>query len=375
MVREDLIISAVSFLQDPSVAAAPIEQRTAFLRSKNLTQEEIDLSLQRAGSESAPYSAPSQPTQSYQQSQQYPPQQQPYNYQNGPAQAYWQQPPPPPPELPRRDWRDWFIMATVLGGVSFGVYTVAKRYIVPLIAPPTPPQLEQDKASIDSQFEKAFALLDQLSTDTDELKQTEKERTEKLDNALGEVESVIGQLKDASKRRDDEGRRLADEVRVLKDMIPRAMESQKDTQEQRLKDLATEMKSLKTLISNRMSAPNPAPAPAPAPTPSAFSARPNPSAASFSPSAATGANGASPAATVAAEASPTSATQQNQPAENGPTAVPSRAGTSSPYGRNMNGRAAIPAWQMAASKKNQEAKEKSATVEPADGPATDSATA
>lgn len=262
-------------------------------------------------------------------------------------------------------------MATVLGGVSFGVYTVAKRYIVPLIAPPTPPQLEQDKASIDSQFDKAFALLDQLSTDTDELKQTEKERTEKLDNALGEVESVIGQLKDAGKRRDEEGRRLADEVRVLKDMIPRAMESQKDTQEQRLKDLATEMKSLKTLISNRMSAP----APAPAPNPAAFSARPNPSAASFSPSAATGANGASTAATVAAEASPTSATQQNQPAETGPTAVPSRAGTSSPYGRNMNGRAAIPAWQMAASKKNQEAKEKSATVEPADGPAADGATA
>lgn len=267
-------------------------------------------------------------------------------------------------------------MATVLGGVSFGVYTVAKRYIVPLIAPPTPPQLEQDKAAIDSQFDKAFALLDQLSTDTDELKQTEKERTEKLDNALGEVESVIGQLKDASKRRDDEGRRLAEEVRVLKDMIPRAMESQKDTQEQRLKDLATEMKSLKTLITNRMSAPTPAPAPSP--TPASFSARPNPSAASCSPSAATGANGASPAATVAAEASPTSASQQNQqqqPAETGPTAVPSRAGNSSPYGRNMNGRAAIPAWQMAAGKKNQEAKEKSATVEPADGPAADGATA
>ena len=27
---------------------------------------------------------------------------------------------------PRRDWRDWFIMATVTGGVSYGLYTVAK---------------------------------------------------------------------------------------------------------------------------------------------------------------------------------------------------------------------------------------------------------
>ena len=28
--------------------------------------------------------------------------------------------------LPRRDWRDWFVMATVTGGVSYGLYTVAK---------------------------------------------------------------------------------------------------------------------------------------------------------------------------------------------------------------------------------------------------------
>jgi hypothetical protein len=28
--------------------------------------------------------------------------------------------------LPRRDWRDWFIMATVVGGVGFGLYVTAK---------------------------------------------------------------------------------------------------------------------------------------------------------------------------------------------------------------------------------------------------------
>lgn len=27
---------------------------------------------------------------------------------------------------PKRDWRDWFIMATVMGGVSYGLYFVAK---------------------------------------------------------------------------------------------------------------------------------------------------------------------------------------------------------------------------------------------------------
>ena len=38
-----------SVLQDPSVAASALEKRIAFLKSKNLTQEEIDLALARAG--------------------------------------------------------------------------------------------------------------------------------------------------------------------------------------------------------------------------------------------------------------------------------------------------------------------------------------
>ncbi|THW39140.1 peroxin 14 [Aureobasidium pullulans] len=335
MVREDLISSAVSFLQDPSVAGAPVDQRIAFLKSKNLTQEEIDLALQRAGSEPPISPPPQTQVQSYQR-----PPPQSYN-----QNAYWQQPPPPPPELPRRDWRDWFIMATVVGGLGFGAYTVAKRYIYPLIAPPTPPQLEQDKAAVDASFEKAFALLDQLATDTQDLKSSEQARTEKLDTALSEVESVIGQLKDASRRRDDEGRRLNDEIRGLKDMIPAAMESQKKSADQRLSDLATEMKSLKTLINNRMSAPAPR--------------SPNPSAPTFNPT--TGSAAPASSATPAAEASATESTPT--PAADTKPSIPDRSSTSSPYGRSMNGRAAIPAWQLAANKKNQEAKEKSGTVE------------
>ena len=37
----------------------------------------------------------------------------------------------------------------------------AKRYVYPMIAPPTTPQLEQDKKAIDGSFERAFSLLDQ----------------------------------------------------------------------------------------------------------------------------------------------------------------------------------------------------------------------
>jgi peroxin-14 len=121
-----------------------------------------------------------------------------------------------------------------------------------MIAPPMPPQLEADKQAIDESFEKAFSLLDQLAKDTEALKSSEQARSERLDAALTEVEGVISELKTASRRREEESRRVGDEVRGLKDLIPKAMEGQKETTDARLRELNSELKSLKTLMGHRM---------------------------------------------------------------------------------------------------------------------------
>ena len=123
---------------------------------------------------------------------------------------------------------------------------------MPLISPPTPPQLEQDKASIDASFSRAFALIDQLATDTAALKSTEAERTERLDSALQEVESVISEMKAANKRREDDSRRIGDEVRGLKEMIPKALQGWKAEEDAKLKELGAGLKSLKILVGNRV---------------------------------------------------------------------------------------------------------------------------
>jgi peroxin-14 len=254
--REDLVNSAVSFLRDPSVASSPLDKRIAFLQSKNLTQEEIDLSLARAGDETPAATQP--PNAPY-----YPPQQQQgmyrqptgnYNYNQ---YGNWQA---PPPELPKRDWRDWFIMATVVGGASYGLWVLTQRYIKPLIAPPTPPQLEQDKAAIDEQFTRAFALLDTLSSDTTALKEAEEARTQRLDTTLTDVEAVVAQLKASNQRREDESRRMEAEIRSIKESLPKAIDSVREGSEKRLKELSRELSSLKLLMGNRFGT-NPVPTP------------------------------------------------------------------------------------------------------------------
>lgn len=254
-------------------------------------------------------------------------------------------------------------MATVMGGVGYGLYFTAKRYILPLVAPPTQPQLEQDKASIDESFKRAFDLLDQLNTDTAALKASEEARTTRLDSALGEMESVLSSLKESSKRQGDDNRRIEDDVRGLRDLIPKALDAQKENTDIRLKELSTELKSLKTLVGNRMGTG----APRVPSTPQGFYGL------NQAQNQSTGnVNGApvtstpAPQATTPAAPAATSSEQTNgsdaSSSVNNTTATTSSVSApvtekaaSLPYGRMANGRAAIPAWQMAAAKKSEEA--------------------
>jgi peroxin-14 len=338
--REDIITSAVTFLQDPSVASSPVEKRIEFLRSKNLTEEEVQLSLARA----ADPSTPSQPQPQY-----YPPQQQ---YGRPPPQGFGYNYNPyvdfqaAPPEPPKRDWRDWFIMATVVSGASYGLYVLAERYVKPLILPPTPPQLEQDKAAIDEQFNRAFALIDTLSSDTTALKAAEEARTQKLDTVLADVEAVVAELKSANIRREE-------------DSLPTAMEGVKQSSERQLKELSSELASLKTLMGNRMSG-----APSSTPyLPSASSLRDKTASTASSqqasvapepvPGGSSNVTGSSPATTVPAYGHSGSAAARPIPT----TSRSSQFASTSSYGAGSAsaGKATIPAWQMAAQNKVKEA--------------------
>ncbi|KAK2013917.1 hypothetical protein LZ32DRAFT_627999 [Colletotrichum eremochloae] len=340
VIREDIVASA--FLQDPSVASSSIENRVAFLRTKNLTQEEIDTALSRVGVQPVPAAAAGSMAVTQQQQQQQ--QQQPYYQPYPPQYAAWQ----PPPSSPKRDWRDWFIMATVVGGVSYGAYTLAKRYVYPLIAPPTPERLEQDKKSIEEQFDKAFGLVEQLAKDTEELKAAEQQRTEKLDTALADLESIMQELRSANTRREIETQRVKDDVQILKDSIPKAMNTQKDLTDSRLKEVNSELTSLKTLITQRMNA--------------ASSASMNNLRAGGNAASTSGPN--RPAATGSDNQA-----GSTEPAANSDT--PKTVGTPtyhrpSPFSGATGAKASIPAWQMAMANKEKESVVSSTPTETGD---------
>jgi Peroxisomal membrane anchor protein (Pex14p) conserved region. len=76
------------------VSSSPLEKRIAFLQSKNLTQEEIDLALARVGEDPSSAPASASTSQGYNPSQAVyrpPPPPQGYGY---PPYGQWQLPPP-----------------------------------------------------------------------------------------------------------------------------------------------------------------------------------------------------------------------------------------------------------------------------------------
>ncbi|KAL9043462.1 MAG: hypothetical protein Q9214_003357 [Letrouitia sp. 1 TL-2023] len=247
-------------LQDPSVTSAPLEKRIDFLRAKNLTQEEIDISLARV-QEVVPPFAPPVPSQN----SGYPTQQSirqgiGYGYGYGPyPPGPWSQPQQSVQHLFHVYSVHWYIGAYIylgllngIGAIGYALYSLATRYILPLIRPPTPPQLENDKASIDESFSRAFTLIEQLASDTAALKASEQERTEKLDKALEDVNVVVQKIKDANKRRESENRILVDQLQELRDLVPQALESWRAQGDNRLDDLGGELRSLKKLVANRV---------------------------------------------------------------------------------------------------------------------------
>ena len=136
--------------------------------------------------------------------------------------------------------------------LSLNVLMLVQRYVMPLISPPTRPQLEADKASIDASFNRAFELIERLTSDTTKLQISEAERTEKLDSSFEGIDSIVEDLKAANMRREAESKVIADQVQGLKELVPKALQGWKASGDTKMEELSLEVQSLKRLLENKV---------------------------------------------------------------------------------------------------------------------------
>ncbi|CAE6521817.1 unnamed protein product [Rhizoctonia solani] len=233
--RKELVKNAVEFLSDPKIQAAPLTKRISFLESKGLTTTEIEDAI----AQSASSSTASHPLSVYSAPQ---------------SQIAFQSPPATmvaPPPIPQRDWRDYFIMALVSGGLMYGLAALARKYIVPHLQPPSEDAFEATTSQLTAQFDEAAALLKQIQEETVNARDAVQQQQEAVDSAIEQVRDVMSELRAGEERSQNEMREIRSEVDTIRDMLPKMMEANREAQTHALSELQQEVKSLKALLVTR----------------------------------------------------------------------------------------------------------------------------
>ncbi|KAF8807467.1 hypothetical protein BYT27DRAFT_7256068 [Phlegmacium glaucopus] len=227
MDRQELIRNAVAFLSDPKSQTSPITQRVQFLEAKGLTPAEIDIALKQAAFSAAPSQAPYSNA-----------------YEPNPYAVV-------PSSVSRWDWRDYFVTAVISGTITYGAVTLFKKYLLPHLQPPTSTAYEEDRDALEAQFDAAEALLKDIQSETAAVRAAVEEQKEKIDITTEEVKSVVTEMREGEIKTRDEMREIRDEVTNIREMLPKMIEKNKESQNQSLNELQQELKSLKALLLNR----------------------------------------------------------------------------------------------------------------------------
>ncbi|KAJ3003665.1 peroxisomal membrane protein pex14 [Thoreauomyces humboldtii] len=242
-VREDILASAVRFLQDPKVQESPLAKRIAFLESKGLTAAEIQVALTRTSSAPASTSITSSPSAGFPAPTAYPLQQQPQQYLPYPQYA-----PPPPPAY---SWKDITLGVIGAAGAGYGAYALFMKHILPHLSLSTPSNLSDSTAQIAAQIANTSTVLDGVQSDTKALVTVVGSQAEEVAVALKGLTDILTELKERDASRETDMKAIRKDVDDVRAMIPTMLDKNRDAQTTVISDLQTEIKSLKNLLLNR----------------------------------------------------------------------------------------------------------------------------
>ena len=98
---------------------------------------------------------------------------------------------------------------------------------MPLIKPPTPAELEADKALVTAKFDEAQQILEALKAETTELKESQEKQRLKVEETLQSVQKAVLELQESGNRREADIRGFKADIDSIRELIPRVPSSQK----------------------------------------------------------------------------------------------------------------------------------------------------
>ena len=92
---------------------------------------------------------------------------------------------------------------------------------MPLIKPPTTPELESDKALVTAKFDEAQQILEALAAETAELKESQEKQRQKVEETLQSVEKAVNELQESGNRREADIRGFKADIDNIRELIPK----------------------------------------------------------------------------------------------------------------------------------------------------------
>lgn len=241
--NEELVNSAVSFLQDPNVASSPINKKVEFLQTKGLNDQEIDEAIKRANGAANTGAAQPDTPMTYKDAM---------HSSTAPLDYYAMA-----PAVPERTWKDYFIMATATAGVTYGFYQVVTRYLIPSIMPPGQTRVDEDKQAIDEEFLKIDKVLEQMAAEQQEMRDANTAKLADIDVVIDNVNDFLAKYNKDKIKFDDDLRLMKLEVDNLQNSIEKNMKLTKENIRDELAEILDELVSLKNLVKARAGAGQP----------------------------------------------------------------------------------------------------------------------
>lgn len=229
--RKELINSAVEFLQNPQIDSAPLDKKIEFLKSKGLTDAEINDAI----------SSGSKPVNSSDGN---------FGFNND---QYFNVAAAQPPPLPERDWKDYFIMATSTVSIGYGLYFLFKNVVIPTVMPQSHDQLEADREAINNEFQRVQGLLDSLEQHNKTLVDNDIRNSEKLETLVAKVNRLVLNSENSLSKNSDDLKLIKLEIDNLKTNYKFQNTSIENIIDNKLTNINTELESLKKLLSTRIS--------------------------------------------------------------------------------------------------------------------------
>ncbi|KAJ2083164.1 peroxisomal membrane protein pex14 [Coemansia sp. RSA 988] len=239
--REDIIESAVRFLSDPKVQSSTLAKKVSFLETKGLSNAEIEDALSRAKRTQTQAPIATQAAE-HDTSTMTPSATAPVY-----AQAF--RPPTSPPPRPHLDWKDYFIAAVVAGGLGYGLFMLAKKYVGPLLTVRDDNKcLAEERKLLLEQNELTRKQLETLSESTTQVLDTLVTQSQKTSEAIEGMTSVM----DSISTQGIEQRSLSSRLLVTLEDLQREVSALSSTtntaREGSISDVQSDIRSLRSLL-------------------------------------------------------------------------------------------------------------------------------